>query len=156
MSHLSKLKIVAQAAKRQQTKTEHRRAKLLEKLDDQLAMVDALIAGEIFTRHRRVWQVNEDGQRTLVDRVKRMRPWYWMSGAGGCYFSVWYGSKVLELKPGMTAISVNRREDLPMAIRAVMDAVKQGELDIQIEDVAEKGTADLRLKGNARAMKKAS
>ena len=156
MSHLSKLKIVAQAAKRQQTKTEHRRAKLLEKLDDQLAMVDALIAGEIFTRHRRVWQVNEDGQRALVDRVKRMRPWYWMSGAGGCYFSVWYGSKVLELKPGMTAISVNRREDLPMAIRAVMDAVKQGELDIQIEDVAEKGTADLRLKGNARAMKKAS
>ena len=110
MSHLSKLKIVAQAAKRQQTKTEHRRAKLLEKLDDQLAMVDALIAGEIFTRHRRVWQVNEDGQRALVDRVKRMRPWYWMSGAGGCYFSVWYGSKVLELKPGMTAISVNRRE----------------------------------------------
>ena len=156
MSHLSKLKIVAQAAKRQQTKTEHRRAKLLEKLDDQLAMVDALIAGEIFTRHRRVWQVNEDGQRTLVDRVKRMRPWYWMSGAGGCYFSVWYGSKVLELKPGMTAIALNRREELPMAIRAVMDAVKQGELDIQIEDVAEKGTADLRLKGSARAMKKAS
>ena len=55
MSHLSKLKIVAQAAKRQQTKSEHRRAKLLEKLDDQLAMIDALISGETFTRHRRAW-----------------------------------------------------------------------------------------------------
>ena len=61
MSHLSKLKIVAQAAKRQQTKTEHRRGKLLEKLDDQLAMVQALIDGEIFTRNRRVWQKNEAG-----------------------------------------------------------------------------------------------
>ena len=61
MSHLSKLKIVAQAAKRQQTKSEHRRAKLLEKLDDQLATIDALIAGETFTRHRRAWQTNETG-----------------------------------------------------------------------------------------------
>ena len=52
MSHLSKLKIVAQAAKRQQSKTEHRRGKLLEKLDDQLAMVQALIEGETFTRIR--------------------------------------------------------------------------------------------------------
>lgn len=156
MSYLNKLKIVAQAAKRQQTKTEHRRAKLLEKLEDQLAMIDALIAGETFTRHRRAWQTNDAGERVLVERIKRTRPWYWMSGAGGCYFSVWYGSKVLELKPGMTAISVNKREELPDAIRSIMDAVKFGELDIQIEDVAEKGTADLRLKGAAKQLKKAS
>ncbi len=156
MSHLSKLKIVAQAAKRQQTKTEHRRGKLLEKLDDQLAMIEALIAGETFTRMRRVWRTDDAGQRVLVERVKRTRPWYWMSGAGGCFFSVWYGSKVIELRPGMTAISVNKREDLPDAIRQIMDAVKFGELDVQIEDVAEKGTADLRLKGPAKQLKKAS
>ena len=156
MSHLSKLKIVAQAAKRQQTKTEHRRGKLLEKLDDQLAMVQALIDGEIFTRNRRVWQKNEAGERVLVERVKRTRPWYWMSGAGGCYFSVWYGSKVVELRQGMTAISVNRREDLPDAIRQIMDAVRFGELDIQIEDVAEKGTSELRLKAPAKQLKRAS
>lgn len=155
MSHLSKLKIVAQAQKRLQSKTEYRRAKLLEKLDDQLAMVQALLVGERFTTTRRIWQTNEEGQRVSVDRPKRMRAWYWMSGAGGCYFSAWYGSKVIELKPGMTAIQVNRREDLPEAIRAVMEAVKQGELDIQIEDVAEKGTAELRLKGVGRQVKRA-
>ena len=42
MSHLSKLKIVAQQQKRLQSKTEHRRAKLLEKLDDQLGMVGSI------------------------------------------------------------------------------------------------------------------
>lgn len=47
----------------------------------------------------------------------------------------------------MTAIAVNKREDLPDAIRSIIEAVKFGELDIQIEDVAEKGTAELRLKG---------
>ena len=36
MSHLSKLKIVAQQQKRMQSKTEHRRGKLLEKLDEDL------------------------------------------------------------------------------------------------------------------------
>jgi hypothetical protein len=154
VSHLSKLKIVAQAAKRQQSKSEHRRAKLLEKLGDQLGMIEAQINGETFTRMRRIWRTDENGQRVLVDRVKRTRPWYWMSGAGGCYFSVWYGSKMLELKPGMTAIQVNKREDLPDAIRAIIDAVKQGELDIQIEDVAEKGTAELRLKANTKPARK--
>ena len=46
----------------------------------------------------------------------------------------------------MTAIAVNKRDDLPDAIRSIMEAVKFRELDIQIEDVAEKGTAELMLK----------
>ena len=58
MSNLSKLKIVAQAAKRQQTKSEHRRGKLLEKLGDQLAMIEAQINGETFTRMRRIWRTD--------------------------------------------------------------------------------------------------
>jgi len=129
MSHLAKQKIVAQQQKRLQSKTGHRRGKLLEKLDDQLVMVQALISGEVFSRNRPIWQTNDEGQRVLVDRPKRMRPWYWMSWAGGGYFSIWYGSKVLELKPGMAAVQINRREDLPDVIRAIMDPVRQGELD---------------------------
>ena len=50
--------------------------------------------------------------------------------AGGCY-SVWYGSKVLELKPGMTAIAVNKREDLPHAISSIMEAVKIAESPVE-------------------------
>ncbi len=156
MSHLSKLKIVAQTSKRQQSKSEHRRAKLLEKLGDQLSMIEAQINGETFTRVRRVWDKDENGQRVLVDRAKRMRPWYWMSGAGGCFFSVWYGSKVLELKPGMTAISVAKREELPDAIRAVIEAVQSGELDAQIDVSADKGVAELRQKAPVKPLKKAS
>ena len=155
MSHLSKLKIVAPAATRQQTKSEHRRTKLLEKLEDQLDMVSARLAGQPFVRHRRIWRTDETGERLLVERVKRTRPWYWMTGAGW-FFSVWYGSKMAELKPGMTAIQVTKREELPDAIRAIMEAVKQGVLDIHIEDVAEQGTADLRLKVPLKLVKKAS
>ena len=153
MKHLDKFKIVAQQQKRTQTKVEHRRNKLLEKLDDQLAMIQALIAGETFIRHRRVWKTDEMGERRLIERPKRIRTWYWMSTAG-CYFQVWYGSKVLELKPGMSAIHVAKREELPDVILSVMDAVRAGELDIQIEDIAEKGTAELRLKAKPSQVKK--
>jgi hypothetical protein len=55
----------------------------------------------------------------------------------------------------MTAVQVATKEELPDVIRSVMEAVKFGELDIQIEDVAEKGTADLRLKAKPIIIKKA-
>lgn len=67
---------------------------------------------------------------------------------------MWYGGKVLELKPGMTAVQVMTKEELPDVIRSVMEAVKFGELDIQIEDVAEKGTADLRLGAKPAVVRK--
>lgn len=62
---------------------------------------------------------------------------------------------MLELKPGMTAIAVNKREDLPDAIRSIIDAVKFGESDTRIEAVAEKGTANLRLKGPLKEIRQA-
>jgi hypothetical protein len=79
-----------------------------------------------------------------------------MSGTGGCFFSVWYGTKVLELKPGMTAVSVAKREELPEAIGAIIEAVQAGELDAQIEASAERGTAELRQKVPVKPLRKAS
>ena len=87
--------------------------------------------------------------------MSRKRASYWISGAGGCFFSVWNGSKVLVLKHRMTGIAVNKPDDLPHVIRSIMEAVMFNELDIQIEDVAEKGTAELRLKGPLKEMKRA-
>ena len=81
MSHFANLTVVAQRQKRLHTKVEHRRAKLLEKLDDQLAMINALIDGEEFHRIRRLWKTDENGVRKLIERPKRVRNWYWM---GAC------------------------------------------------------------------------
>ncbi len=156
MGHLENLKIVAQQQKRAQSKTEHRRIKQLEKLDEQLDLVQALIDGVIYTKTKAAYVRNEDGQRVLVEKQKRVRPWYWMSGAGGCFFQVWYGSKVIELKPGMTAVQVKERDELPAVIRSIIDAVRFGELDVQIEDVAERNKEQLRKPASPKLVKKAS
>ena len=57
--------------------------------------------------------------------------------------------------PGQSSPLPLRGRDLPEAIKAVIEAVKQGEVDIQIEDVGEKGTAELRYKSQAKPMRKA-
>ena len=156
MGHLENLKIVAQQQRHTGNKTEHRRIKLLEKLDEQLAMVQSLIDGELYTKTKNTYVKNDEGQRVLVQKQKRLRPWYWMNGSGSCYFQVWYGSKVIELKPGMTAVQVAKREDLLEVIRSVMEAISFGELDIQIEDVAERNKKQLRKPAAIKPIKKAS
>lgn len=144
MKHLSKLKLVAAQQRRMLTKVEQRRAKLIGKLEEQLALAEALICGERYEPLRRVWVTSSDGERVRIERPKRVRPWYWLNAAG-CFFSVYYGSKLLKLDGEMTAISVGDRTELPDAIKAVMEAVRAGELDLAIEEVAEKGIPDLKL-----------
>ena len=138
MKHLSKFKLVAVAQKQVQSKAEQRRAKLIEKLEDQLAMAEALIKGENFRKYKQVWGHSEQGERIKLDREKRVRAWYWMSAAG-CYFSVFYGSRVMKLDGDNTAITVGARDKLPEIIKAVIEAVKAGELDKSIEEIADKG-----------------
>lgn len=145
MKHLSKLKLVAAQQRRMLTKVEQRRAKLISKLEEQLALAEALIAGERYEPLRKVWATAGNGERVRIERPKRVRPWYWVN-ATGCFFSVYYGSKLLKLDEEMTAISLGDRNDLPDAIKSVIDAVRAGELDLAIEEVAEKSISNLRLK----------
>ncbi|MBS7805876.1 hypothetical protein KIH24_14985 [Rhizobiales bacterium TNE-4] len=53
----------------------------------------------------------------------------------------------------MTAVSLGDRPELPDAIKAVIEAVRAGELDLAIEEVAEKSIPDLTLKNSIRALK---
>jgi len=153
MTHLSKLKLVAQGQRRSESKTEHRRTKVIEKLEEQLSMAEALIKGDTFRKFKTVWRTNDEGERVQCDRQKRVRPWYWMN-ASGCFISVWYGSKVVTLENDHTAIDVGKRDDLPKVIRNLIEAVRDGELDIAIEAIAEKGLPELALSKKPEKLRK--
>ena len=45
----------------------------------------------------------------------------------------------------MTAVALGDRAELPDTIRAIIEAVSAGELDLAIEEVAEKSIPDIRL-----------
>ena len=145
MKHLQKLKLVAQQQRRLLTKIEQRRAKLISKLEEQLALAEALISGERYEPLRKVWSTAANGERVRIERPKRVRPWYWLNAAG-CFFSVYYGSKILRLEGDMTAISLGDLSELPDTIKAVIEAVRAGELDLAVEEVAEKGIPNVRIR----------
>jgi hypothetical protein len=144
MKYLSRMKIVARFQKRMQTKAEHRRAKLIEKLEEQLGMAEALLKGQKFIKSRKVWETNDAGERVQTDRPKRIRTWFWETEEG-CFINLWYGSKMMVIQDGMTAIEIGKRSQLPDGIRNLIEAVNAGELDVQIEAIAERGLPELKL-----------
>jgi hypothetical protein len=150
MKYLSKLKLVVAQQRRMLTKVEQRRAKLISKLEEQLALAKALISGERSEPLRKVWTPAADGERIRIERPKQVRPWYWLNAAG-CFFSVYYGSTLLKLDGDMTAISLGDRSELPNAIKAVIEGVRAGELDLSIEELAEKSIPDISLGSLARS-----
>ena len=142
-AYLAKMKLVKQQQRQMQTKQEQRRLKVITKLEEQLQMMNALLRNERFVPTKTKWITNEQGQRESLVVPKRVRSWYWMNAAG-CFFSVMYGSRVLPLKEGLTAISVSKRDDIPEVIQNLISAVRAGELDEAIEAVAERGTSHFR------------
>ena len=73
MKHLSKLKLVAAQQRHAFIKIKQRRAKLIGKLEEQLALAKALISRPRLEPMRSVWQTNSEGERVRIQRPKRVR-----------------------------------------------------------------------------------
>lgn len=68
----------------------------------------------------------------------RIKPWFWTGEKGECLLAINYGSKQIELLKGKTAIDVGAVENLCTVLDTVIDAVRNGELDTQIESASAK------------------
>jgi len=129
MAHLSKLTISNATREISINPIIGRRAKLLEKLDEQLAVAQALLAGEPYNATRKVWVADKDGNKRHVDREKRVNVWYWNDISGKFWFELRYGAQKLELAKGKHAIEVGAKDRLVTVIETVIEAVRAGELD---------------------------
>ena len=142
MSYLAKLNVTQLKRPAAMTPQEQRRAKLIAKLEEQLAVANAELAGNTFNVTKHVWKTDVDGEKQRVASERVVRPWYWRDG-DALQMVVRYGAKVLELSKGKKAISVTTLKDVPTVIGTVLAAVKAGELDAAIEAVV--GTRTLKL-----------
>ena len=136
MSVLDKLTIINAKRTTKLSLAEQRRGKLLAKLDEQLALAQALLAGTTHRVTRQVWVRQDNGERTSVTRDKRLRAWFWHDVTGKWLLEVRYGARVLELAKGKRVIEVGERAALCDVIQLLQQAVRNGELDAQIEAAA--------------------
>lgn len=135
MSYLTKLTISNATRQISNNPVDARRANLLTKLTEQLAMATALVENRPFSATRKVWVEQEDGTKQRIERAKRLSAWYWQDVSGKFLFEVRYGAQKLELAKGKHAIDVGSKDKLVDVIKTVIEAVQGGELDAILNSV---------------------
>lgn len=133
-SILNTLKLTAARKSRAQPDLVKRRNKLLQKLTEQRELAAALQQGQHYAPKRlRSLRDAETGTRVVKEIAVRIKPWFWTGEKGECLLAINYGSKQIELQKGKTAIDVGTADNLVTVLETVITAVKNGELDVQIE-----------------------
>ncbi len=135
MGVLDKLKIVALAPKVKRSVEQDRRVKLVEQLTEQLKIVEAALGGAAYQRSKSVWITDDAGNRSKAHRPVKLRQWWTVGANGAVQFGLRYGAVPLEVKAGMSAVEVSKLADIPLLIKALVQAVDQGELDAAINAV---------------------
>lgn len=132
MSVLAGMKLVAAKQARITDPTQLRRAKLIAKLDEQIALAKAKADGATYspTRSKRV--KDAAGNESVIQVPRRVKEWFWAADAGKVCVAVRYGNKVMELGKGKTAVETTAAE-LGSVLTTLRKAVELGELDAQME-----------------------
>mgnify|MGYP006169542857 FL=1 len=132
MSILSSLKVIARPKIEPKPPILGKRLKLIEKLDEQQAMAQAMLDGQAYEAYKdKKVKDPESGERKTVRTRKAVRPWYFDDNEH-YYFEVRISNKPIELEKGCPAIDVGAKANLPAVIKVVIDAVEKGELDEQL------------------------
>ena len=138
-SILNSLKLTAARKSRALPDVVKRRNKLLQKLTEQRELAAALEQGQHYAPKRmRSMRDAETGARTVKEVAVRIKPWFWTGEKGECLLAINYGSRQIELQKGKTAIDVGSADKLVTVLETVIAAVKNGELDVQIEAASTK------------------
>jgi hypothetical protein len=136
---LNTLKLTAARKTRALPTVVKRRNKLLIKLGEQRMLADAQAHGLHYTPTRyRSFKDADTGARISKQVPVRIKPWFWTGEKGECLLAINYGSKQIELQKGRTAIDVGDVANLCAVLDTVIDAVRNGELDPQIETASVK------------------
>ena len=135
MNALKSLNIVALPKLSNSDPAMKRRAKLLVQLEQQLE----LAKNPSFVVISQKWRKADDGSKQLVEKQKRVKKWWFVDMMGNYFFTVRYGSKLLEFEKGKSAINVGDKENLVAVIEAVIDEVRAGELDAALGGVERVG-----------------
>ena len=133
MTIIAKLNITNVNRPQQQPAIVQRRNKLINRLHDQLELAQAEADGREYLKARRRHVKNPmTGEYVEAIVSRKLRAWYWTAEDGKVYISLRYGTRILELSKGKSAIEVGEKKQLVPVIEALKQAVAAGELDAQI------------------------
>ncbi len=135
MAYLQGLKLTKEDKRVAVDDVKRRRNKLIAKLEEQKAIAEADAAGTEYTLFKKVWLTNDDGVKELAEKQRRLTRWYWRSN-DSWFLQLRYGARVMDLGKGRNAIEVANEKELLTTLDTCLEAVKAGELDKILEEMA--------------------
>ena len=136
MSQLAKLSIKSVTRSSNQDHTQQRRQKLAAAIGEQQAVAEAAMNGESYEVQRKTWAKSEQGEKVLVERIRKVRTWFFEQD-GGWYVQCKYGNKALALGKG-NAVFVKALKDVGAVFETLKAAAEVGELDDAIAETAKR------------------
>ena len=136
MSVLSKLTVKSVTRASKQDPVQLRRRKLVAAIEEQMNVAAAATKGESYEVTRKSWIKNEQGEKVLVDKLRKVRPWFFEQD-GGWYVQCKYGNKALMIGDG-NAVFVKALKDIAGALNTLKAATEAGELDVALKASAER------------------
>ena len=133
MTIIASLKVTNADRPRQLPVIVQRRNKLINALHDQLELARAEAEGREYLKTRRRHMKNPvTGEYAEAVVSRRPRTWFWTAEDGKVYINLRYGTKVIEIAKGKSAIEVGEKKQLVPVIEALKQAVAAGEVDQQL------------------------
>lgn len=133
MATLEKLHFVVAAKPAELPPVVRRRNKLTNKLWEQIQLAKSQLAGTPLTIQKRKTIRDIEGNKKSITVPKRIKPWWFTSEDGKVCLSVRYGSKVLNLKKGMSSIQLGDSSELIETLEILKAEVEKGRFDEAIE-----------------------
>ena len=133
MSQLATLKLTSAKKPANQPLIVQQRNKLAKRLFEQMQLARAQRDGVAYTQMRVKTITGIDGEPKTIEVNKRLKAWWFVTDSGKLGLNVRYGSKLIELARGKTAVEVATLDELVTALGTVKAAVDSGELDAQIQ-----------------------
>jgi hypothetical protein len=138
VSALQGLKLITAKRQTALSPTQHRRSKLIDRIDEQIEFAKAAAEQRSYTKQRQRTVKNEQGVRSIVTAQVRVKQWWWQQESGKLALVIRYGSKIIALSPKSNAVECAALTDVIQALKVVKAAVEAGELDAQITAASEK------------------
>ena len=133
LENLNTLKFSDSKRPKNQPPIVQRRNKLISKLWEQIELAKAKHSGKDFVikRHKNVKDL--EGNIKSIEKPKRIKPWWFNSSAGTLCINVFYGSKLLELANGKTAVEATNLENVIEVLELLKREAEIGTFDAAIE-----------------------
>ena len=130
MIQLADVKLVSAVRPTFQDPVTLKRSKFISRVSEQLEIANLLMKGEQipFTN------VHES---VSLKRPRKASHWWWTDKDGKYLMAIKYGSKVIELAKGKSAVQAETLEQIIEVLKSLKQATSNGELDLHLTQASE-------------------